>query len=194
MGKRKKPFYAFKPNIVIRTLKVRRTSEAVEKAPFFIMKNATSAWTRAGRPMEQKSLEKFCTDYLEKFTEFEENFGFIIAVEPANDRHKEIYKRCTYKRTGASRRRMRDSKKFFVFRDNEKAVVKIVDGSTRIGELKKEGRRLVSSLEYKGDRLTCHLEYLFPEGNKIFEINRETPKEDVKLGTYIIFGVTSIMQ
>lgn len=194
MGRKKKIVKEIKPNVLIKTIEADRFSDAVNKAPFFIMGNASAAWTRNGRPLEQKSLEKFCTEYLERHSAFEEDFGFIITVTKVNEARKEIYRKCVLKMLGRTRRKKVYSQKFFVLRDNEGKEVKVIDGTIRAGELKKEAKRVVNSLEFKGDRLTCHIEYRFPNnGNLVFEINRCKPTNRAdKKGKYIVFGVVSI--
>lgn len=181
------------PNLVIKIVTADKMKDAVSSVPFYVMANVTRSWKRSGCPMEQKALEKFCVDYLKKRTGLEEDFGFIVVVERANERATGLSKKCRYERLGPARFRKEETRKFYVFRNDRKEELKVLDGRTKMRDLVSEAKRMVKSLEFKGERLTCHVEYRLENDNSVFKIERCARKK-AKGGKYILFGVASLIQ
>ena len=55
--------------------------EAISKAPFQIIMDATQAWRAAGRPMMGPELKEFLANKLQKETKFATGIGCIITVD-----------------------------------------------------------------------------------------------------------------
>lgn len=181
------------PNLFIKVIEAESLSDALKSAPFRVAKNVTSSWSKSGKPNDNRSISEFCVDYLRKHTGFENDFGFVVVMTNIrNDRRVKMCKASTITKTGTCRLKKSDTKKYYVFRGDDNNIVGKVLGTTNLNVVKRIGKELMSSFEYKGDKLTCNVEYLIDNSKPVFEITRRKPKSDAKMNKYLLFGVSSI--
>lgn len=193
MKNKKTPDMFIIPNIFIRVIEAETLSDALKSAPFHIAKNVTGSWSKAGRPNDNRGISDFCIDYMKKNTKFENDFGFVVVMSNnRNERRKKIYKSSTIVKTGTCRLKKSDTKKYYVFRGDDGKIVSKVLGTAKLTVVKRIGKDLMSSLEYKGDKLTCNIEYLIENSKPVFEITRHKANADIKMNKYLLFGVSSI--
>lgn len=157
--------------------------EAIEKAPFQILKDATQAWKNAGKPMTGTNLKEFMAEYLEKNTKFTIGNGCMITVEPGSaDTRERPYTVNPIKNEQGKR--------------NYKTAIQGVDVET--GKVmftcfgtKDDAEKLAKKLYKDGYRGNIHAIYTkqVTEGEAgAFDVEY-TPSKNAKEGTYLFFGV-----
>lgn len=159
-------------------------NEAISNAPFQVIRDATQAWNKAGKPITNKALQEFCAEYLAKHTKFAQGIGCSITVEAGSaDTRERPY---TVKDVKNEKGKRKFKKAFQLI---DKATGEIL--GTSFGT-KKEAQDLAKSLYteqgYKGNAM-CKIVHEVVEGEVIaFEIEY-TPSKSAKIGNYVCFGV-----
>ncbi len=157
--------------------------EAIEQAPFQILKDATQAWKNANKPMTGSALKEFMAEYLEKVTKFTTGNGCIITVDAGQADTRE--RPWTYNNVKTEGKR-----KF-------NTVIELVNPETNeiLGKsygTKDDAAKLAKSLyadkDYKGDINAC-IKKDVVEGEPLAFTMTYTPSKNAKLGTYLVFGV-----
>lgn len=158
-------------------------SEALEQAPFQVIKDATQAWKNAGTPVTEKTLKEFCADYLQKNTKMAAGVGCSITFE-----------------AGSADTRVHPWAFFDI--KNEKGKRKYQTGYQGInpetGEIlftafgtkqdAKEEAKKVYLKGYKGNIYCKYIKQVVEGEIGAFEV-KYTPSKSAKMGTYIAFGV-----
>lgn len=160
-------------------------AEAMEKAPFEIMGDATQAYTawrkKQTNAITEADKKQFMIDYLEKKTKCVPGVGFAITLEAAVASTRERpYTVESVKRDGA-----RKWKTVHALIDENGTIVKRCDGTkadaiAEAKELYKNG--------YRGD-LTCNVIKEVVEGSPIAFKIKYTPSKNARIGSYMVFGV-----
>ena len=159
-------------------------AEAIEKAPFQVLKDATQAWKNAGKPLNDKDLKVFCSEYLAKHTKGAVGLGCSITFENGSADTRE---------------------KPFSINDikNEQGKRKYVTGYQGInpetGEIlftcfetkakaKEVAKELYTKEGYRGS-VKCNYIKVVAEGEKgAFDVVY-APSKSAKAGKFILFGV-----
>lgn len=158
-------------------------AEAIEKAPFQILKDATQAWKNAGKPMTGSKLKEFMAEYLEKNTKFTMGNGCMIVIESGQaDTRERPYTIENIKGDG----KRKPTKAFQVVDNETKVILGTVFGTKDDAE--KFVKTLYTEKDYKGDA-TVEIVYKITEGEPIAMKSKYTPSKNAKEGTYLVFGV-----
>lgn len=164
------------------TVKGFTKQEALEQAPFQIIKDATQAWKKAGQPVEAE-LKAFCESYLSKNTRMAQGIGCSITLDAGsiNTRKRPyVYTNCKNEK---GKRKFRRS-------------IQGVNAAT--GEIlftcfdtKADARKMGDELYKNGytGNITANIVENVVEGEaKAFEMSY-VPSKNTKLGSYLAFGV-----
>lgn len=162
--------------------------EALEKAPFGIMGDATQAYRNARKTCKgawtDAEMKQFMLDYLAKKSKNLAGAGFSITVESAvADTRERPYKIEDVKNEKGARK--------------YKTIYQIVDKATgavivQTDETKAKAKELAKALYtekgFKGD-LICRYTKQVVDGEPIAFTAEYTPSKSSRIGTYIVFGI-----
>ena len=162
--------------------------EALEKAPFGIMGDATQAYRNARKACKgawtDAEMKQFMLDYLAKKSKNLAGAGFSITVESAvADTRERPYKIEDVKNEKGARK--------------YKTIYQIVDKATgavivQTDETKAKAKELAKALYtekgFKGD-LICRYTKQVVDGEPIAFTAEYTPSKSSRIGTYIVFGI-----
>lgn len=162
--------------------------EALEKAPFGIMGDATQAYRNARKACKgawtDTEMKQFMLDYLAKKSKNLAGAGFSITVESAvADTRERPYKIEDVKNEKGARK--------------YKTIYQIVDKATgavivQTDETKAKAKELAKALYtekgFKGD-LICRYTKQVVDGEPIAFTAEYTPSKSSRIGTYIVFGI-----
>lgn len=159
--------------------------EAMAQAPFQVMRDATQAWNKAGRPLMGNDLKQFCSDYLAQHTKFINNAGCIITIDPGTaDTRERPYQVADIKNDKGKR-------KFgmsFLVTDKETGEVKFIGTDMTKAEAIEKAKKLYTDKGYKGNLIAQYIKVV-TEGEKgAFEVSY-APSKSAHEGQYIVFGV-----
>lgn len=176
--------------------------QAIDQAPFAILRDATQAWKNAGKPM-LASLNEFMAEYLKKHTKSAAGTGCIITLDAGvedsrekpykiNDIVNEVITGTVFRKneeTGEKEEVETTKRKFtttYVIVDNE--TNEIIDKSQ---ETKAEAKKRLADLYAKGYKgnATCYYTKEVTEGEPRAFTSDHTPSINTKLGSYLVFGV-----
>ena len=159
-------------------------NEAISNAPFQVIRDATQAWIKAGKPITEKPLKEFCAEYLAKFTKYAQGVGCSITVEAGSaDTRERPYTVKDVKNEKGKRK----FKKAFQLIDKETGEILGTSFGTK-KDAQDLGKELYTKKGFKGN-ITCKIVHEVVEGEVVaFEIDY-TPSKSAKVGTYICFGV-----
>lgn len=157
--------------------------EALKKVPFNIIRDATSAWKKAGCPISESGLKEFCTEYLQKWTKFAPGIGCSITFETGSSDTRE--QPCAITDIVNEKGRRKYSTGIQAI-DKATGEIKFTCFGTKT-DAKKEARKLYTS-GYKGD-LICKYVKEVTEGEVGAFSVKYTPSKNTKEGIYFAFGV-----
>ena len=163
-------------------------AEAIAKAPFEIMGDATQAYknwkAKQKNGITDKEVTQFCVEYLEKHSKNVANVGFSITLEAAvADTRERPYTITDIKNEQGKRK----YKTIYQWVDSEtKAVVCSVD--TTKADAKNALKKLYTDSGYKGDA-TLYMVKQVIQGEPIAAKAKYTPSKSFKNGVYLTFGI-----
>lgn len=180
-------------NLSIRIVEAASMENAIKKASFHVIGDATRSFKRAGSPMAESGLFLFCKQHLEKYTGSEQGEGYIVTLDkPKLGRTLEIRKerilpnQCSINRLHSC----------YVLYDTDGHEVYAMYDVVGIDEALLEAKRLINEgiIELEG-KITCRFEYRFAKGtsNAVFKIGKTNRKTSGRLGRYLLFGIQSIL-
>lgn len=157
---------------------------AKEQHGIEILKEATQAWTKANKPISEKTLREFCGNHLQGVTKFVSGIGCLITVESGvADTRERPYTVHPIKNEQGKRK----FKKAYQAIDKATGEILFTSFGTK-KEAEDMGKDLYISKNYRGD-IFCKVIHEVIEGEVgAFEMTY-TPSKNTKLGTYIVFGV-----
>lgn len=181
-------------------IKAYSKDEAISKAPFAILKDATQSWKNAGKPVMNGMID-FMLDYLKKNTKNAPGVGCIITVKPgvadSRERPYKINDIINEVVTGTVTKKDEDGNEIEVPTTKRKFVTTyvIVDDETneildKSYENKTEARRRLAELYvdgYKG-KATCFYTKEVIEGEPRAFTGEYCPSINTELGCYLAFG------
>lgn len=158
-------------------------TEAIEKAPFQILKDATQAWKNAGKPLTGSAFKEFAAEYLQKFTKFTPGNGCILTVESGSADTRERPYTVTDIKNESGKRKYKTAisgydketgKLLFTNFENKNAAM------NEAKELYKNG--------YRGDIHAIYEKKVVEGETGAFDVTY-TPSKNTKEGTWLAFGV-----
>lgn len=179
-------------NLSIRIVESSSIGNAIKKAGFHVIGDATRAFRRAGSPVEESQLFLFCKTHLEKYSGSEQGVGYIVTLRsPKLDRKLKIYKEKISSKLYAFNKL---HSCYVLYDDDGKELYTIWDARD-INEALFEAERLINEgiIELNSE-ITCKFEYRFAKGipNTVFKIEK-TNRRAGRLGQYLLFGIQSIL-
>lgn len=158
--------------------------EALSKAPFQIMRDATQAWKAAGKPMMDKELNAFCSEYLAKHTKFIANAGCVITFEAGSaDTRERPYTVSDIKNEKGKRKYQTG---ILGLNPATGEQLFLIYGSK--AEAKEAAKKLYTEKGYKGDIHATYVKQVAEGEPGAFDVTY-TPSKSAKVGKYIVFGV-----
>lgn len=159
--------------------------EAISKAPFQIIMDATQAWRAAGRPMMGPELKEFLANKLQKETKFATGIGCIITVDAGTvDTRERPY-------TVADIKNEKGKRKFgmsFLVTDKETGEVKFIATGATKAEAVEKAKKLYTDKGYKGNLYGQYIKVVTEGEPGAFEVTY-APSKNAHLGKYLLFGV-----
>lgn len=158
-------------------------TEAMEKAPFDIINDATQAWKNAGSPLTGNDLKEFMAAQLQKKTKFAEGIGCILTIDPGTpDTRNRPYLIENVKNEQGKR----SFKKAFLIIDK--------DTNTILGEVfgnQTDAEAELKSLYVNGYKGTAIVRIIHDvvEGEPIAFTGKYVASKNAHEGTYFAFGV-----
>ncbi len=169
--------------------------EALAKAPFNIMGDATQAyklWRKKQTGVVSDSDKKqFMLDYLEKKSKNVPGVGFSITLESAvsDTRERPYVIHDNKSKSGA-----RKYKTFYQIYENLGTSEKPVKGKllkevdTTKADSKNVGKSMWADEKYRGNLVCCYTKQVI-EGDSIAWTGEYAPSKNAKNGTYLVFGI-----
>lgn len=158
--------------------------QAVDNNGIQVIRDATQAWVKAGKPITNSALKEFCADYLTKYTKFAQGIGCMIVVDGGvADTRERPYTTVDVKNTKGKRK----FKRAFQLVDKETGEILGVSLGTK-KEAQDLGKNLYIKNGYKGN-IIAKVVHEVIEGETIAFEMTYTPSKATKLGSYLVFGV-----
>lgn len=158
--------------------------EAIDQAPFQVIRDATQAWKTAGKPVTDKALNDFCADYLAKHTKFAAGIGCSITFEAGSADTRERPYTLTDIKNKVGKRKYKTG-----YQGINPATGEILftnfETKHKAQEIAKE---FYTKKNYKGDIFCKYIKDVVEGEVGAFEM-KYTPSKNAKQGTYICFGV-----
>lgn len=161
--------------------------EAIAKAPFQIIMDATQAWKLAGKPLMGTELKEFLAAKLQAETKFANGVGCIITVDAGVPDSREFPYAVNDIKNDKGKRKFGMS---FLMTDKETGEVKgIVTGATKAEAIEK-AKELYVKKGYKGNLMAQYIKVVTEGEPGAFEVSY-APSKSTHLGKYLLFGRTS---
>ena len=162
--------------------------EALAKAPFDIMGDATQAYksfrAKQTNGVTESDKRQFMLDYLAKKSKNVTGVGFYITEEPAvADTRERPYSIVDAKNTQGSR----NYKTIYQLIDDASGAV-IAETDETKAKAKELAKKLYTDKGFKGN-LTCRYTKQVVKGEPIAFKATYTPSKNTKNGVYVVFGV-----
>lgn len=158
--------------------------EAVNQAPFQIIRDATQAWKAAGSPISEKPLKEFCGTYLEKHTKYAVGIGCSITIEAGSaDTRERPYTVIPIK----NEKGKRTYKTGYQGINPATGEILFTNFETK-SKAQEVAKELYTKKDYKGDIFCKYVKAVVDGEVGAFEV-KYTPSKSAKQGTYICFGV-----
>lgn len=177
-------------NLSIRFVEARSIDDAIKKAEFRVIGDATRAY-RSEKPNNVEGILNFCKMYLEKNNGLNQGEGYIVVISKPGypGRLKVVKEKLPMKMYSFNKLHS-----CYVLYNEDGEEVHVIwdaanmDEAIRIAEGMIDDGKLVFD-----NRLECKFEYRFAEGvpNRAFKIERLHGKNG--LGKYLLFGIKSIL-
>lgn len=159
--------------------------EAIEKAPFQIIKDATQAWKAAGKPLMGTALNEFLAAKLQKETKFASGIGCIITIDSGTEDTRE--RPYSVKDIKNEQGKRKFGMSFLVTNKETGEVLFIATGSTKAEAIEK-AKKLYTEKGFKGDLYGQYIKVVTEGEPGAFEVSY-TPSKSTHLGKYLVFGV-----
>jgi hypothetical protein len=173
------------PNFKIVEINAYSKEEAIQKAPFQIIRDATQAWKAVGKPLMGAELKDFLANKLQDETKFANGVGCILTVDPGTADTRERPYTVTDIKNEQGKRKLSMA---FLVMDKETGEVKGLYVGTTKAEAIEKAKKLYTEKDFKGNLFAQYVKVV-TEGEKgAFEITY-TPSKSTHLGKYIVFGV-----
>lgn len=161
-------------------------SEAVEavKDTFFVQRDATQAWKKAGEPSPlDKEFKEFCAEYLTKFTKNAPGTACSITYKPGSaDTRERPYKLTDVVNEKGKRKYVTT----YIIRDEKgNELARTTENKAKAKELAK---KLYTEGGYKG-KAKCTYTKEVAEGEPNAFFIEYAPSKSSKEGTFIFFGI-----
>lgn len=158
-------------------------SEAIEQAPFQVIKDATQAWKNAGKPITDKALKEFCGEYLKKHTKMAAGIGCSITFEPGSaDTRERPYKVTDIKNEQGKRK----YKTGYQGINPATGEILFTNFETK-AKAKEVAKKLYTEQGYRGDIHCKYIKAVVEGETGAFNLTY-TPSKNAATGTYICFG------
>lgn len=161
--------------------------EALAKAPFSVMGDATQAYKLWAKKqvngITDADKKQFMLDYLAKKSKNVEGVGFAITITPAvADKRVRPYTIKNFKNESGTR------KYHHVFQLIDKATNNVIaEVPATMAKAKEIGKELYINKGYKGNLKVRHIHVTDSEPIA-FEMTY-TPSQNTQVGTYVVFGI-----
>lgn len=159
--------------------------EAMQQAPFQIIRDATQAWKAANKPLMGNELKEFLAAKLQEETKFANGIGCIITVDPGTkDTRERPYSVLDIKNEKGKRK---FGMSFLVTDKATGEVLFIATGATKAEAIEK-AKKLYTEKGFKGDLYGQYIKVVTEGEPGAFEVTY-TPSKSTHLGKYLVFGV-----
>lgn len=159
-------------------------AEAIDQAPYQVIKDATQAWKNIGKPFGDKALKEFCAKYLEKHTKLAAGVGCSITVEAGSADTRDRPYSITDIKNEKGKRKYKTGYQGVNPETNETLFINF-ETKNKAKDVAKE---LYVKKGYRGDIFCKYIKAVVEGEVGAFEV-RYTPSKSAKMGTYIVFGV-----
>lgn len=162
-------------------------NEALDKAPFSILGDATQAYklwaAKQTNGITEASEKEFYLDYLTKKSKNVDGVGFAITIDSAKaDTRERPYTMNDVKNEKGARK----YKTIYVLTDKATGT-KIAETNETKAKAKEIAKKLYTDKGYKGD-LVCTYTKQVVEGQPVAFTMEYTPSKSAKIGRYKVFG------
>lgn len=160
--------------------------EAIEnESPFFIQKDATAAWKKAGKPLPTSpEFKEFAVEYLAEKTKNAPGIGCSVTYDAGvADTRDKPYKIDDV----ANEQGKRKYKTTYLLIDEETNEILAKCQETK-AKAKEVARELYTKDKFKGN-IVCKYTKEVIEGEPLAFKVKHTPGKNTKQGTYIVFGI-----
>ena len=164
--------------------------EAIEKAPFTVVKDATQAWKNFKKKMtngvSQKDQRQFMIDYLAKNSKNAPGIGYSITLESAvADTRERPYKIENIKNEKGPRK----YKTIYQLKDSKTGEV-IAETDETKQKAKELAKSLYTDKKYRGDLICTYTKQVVDGEPVAFKVSY-TPSKSAKMGSYLAFGIVN---
>lgn len=164
--------------------------EAIEKAPFTVLKDATQAWKnfkkKAVGSVSQKDQRQFMLDYIAKNSKNAPGVGYSITLESAvADTRERPYKFENIKNEKGARK----YKTIYQLKDAKTGeVIAETEGTKQAA--KELAKSLYTENKYRGDLVCTYTKQVVEGEPTAFKVTY-TPSKSSKVGSYLAFGIAN---
>lgn len=159
--------------------------EAIAKAPFQIIMDATQAWKAAGKPMLGAELKEFLASKLQKETKFANGIGCIITMDAGNPDTRERPYAVEDIKNEKGKRKFGMS---FLVTDKETGEVKFIATGATKAEAIEKAKKLYTDKGFKGNLYAQYIKVVTEGEPGAFEVSY-APSKSAHEGSYLVFGV-----
>lgn len=158
-------------------------ADALNEAPFQVIKDATQAWKNAGKPTMDKALKEFCAEYLQKHTKMAAGIGCSITFEAGSADTRERPYSFTDIKNEKGKRKYKTG-----YQGIDAATGKILFTNFKTKQDAKDEAKKLYLNGFKGNIYCKYVKQVVEGEVGAFEV-KYTPSKSAKMGTYIAFGV-----
>lgn len=158
--------------------------EALSQVPFQIIRDATQAWKKAGKPIEGKALREFCAEYLQKYTKYAVGIGCSITIEAGKADTRERPYTVTDIKNEKGKRKYKTGYRGV---DTETGKIMFTNFESKAAA-KQAAKELYTKMGYRGNLRVNYVKEVVEGEAGAFEV-AYTPSSSAVVGTYICFGV-----
>lgn len=160
-------------------------TEAINKAPYQIIRDVTQSWIKAGRPVTQSSINAFMAEQLTKHTKGAAGIGCSITLAAGSPDTRECPDSTTIVKNEKGKRKYT---RIIEVADNETGAVLFTHEGSKASAKKVMKQYRIDHKEYKGNATGKYC-YKCTEGESVAFVSTYTPSITAKLGTYLVFGI-----
>lgn len=159
--------------------------EAIAKAPFAIIKDATQAWKAAGMPLMGSELKDFLATKLQNETKFANGVGCIITIDAGVADTRDFPYTVNDIKNEKGKRKFEMS---FLITDKETGEIMGIETGVTKAEAIEKAKEAYTKKGYRGNLYAQYIKIVTEGEPGAFEITY-TPSKNTHLGKYLLFGM-----
>ena len=160
-------------------------TEAINQAPYQIIRDVTQSWIKNGRPVTQSSLNAFLAEQLTKHTKGAAGIGCSITLSAGSPDTRECPDSTNIVKNEKGKRKYT---RIIEVTDNATGKVLFTHDGSKASAKKAMKEYRVENKDYKGNATGKYC-YKCTEGESVAFVSTYTPSISAKLGTYLVFGI-----